>query len=114
MAFVSRNWVTSLAVINGGFLLFLAVALGMNSSDSTASERVFGLATMGVAGLALLAGLWGLRSGRWSRSVSYAGVVVGVIGTLVWFWMVIPPILALVVLWFGVVRNGLAREANRA
>ncbi len=93
----------------GLFLLLMTVGIGVDDGSNTA-ERLFGAGTMGVATIAFLGGLWGLRSGRLSKGVSYAGIVVGVVGTLIWFWMVIPPIFALIVLWFGVVRGGLARE----
>ena len=111
MEAVRQNWITGLAVIVGAFLLFLAVAIGLDG-ESTGGERVFGLVSMGVPGLVLFGGLWGLRSGRLTRAVSYGAIVIGVIATLVWFWMVIPPIAALVVLWFGVVQGGLARESG--
>jgi hypothetical protein len=105
------NWITWLAATIGAFLLFLAVAIGVDA-ESTTPERVFGGGVMGLAGVALFGGIWSLRSGRFSKAVSYAGIVVGVIATVSWFWMVIPPILALVMLWFGVIRGGLAEEAN--
>ncbi len=113
MEAVRENWITGLAVIVGVFLLFIAVAIGIDD-ESTGGERFFGLVSMGVPGLALFSGLWGLRSGRYSRAVSYGAIVIGVGATLVWFWMVIPPIAALLVLWFGVIRGGLARELANA
>ncbi len=106
---VRENWITGVSMLVGLFLLLMTVGIGVDDGSNTA-ERFFGVGTMGVATIAFLGGLWGLRSGRLSKVVSNAGIVVGVVGTVIWFWMVIPPIFALVVLWFGVVRGGLARE----
>lgn len=106
------NWITWLALVNGAFLVFMAVGSGVD--DGPAGERWGALAVMGVASVAFLGGLWGLRSGRFSKGVSLGGIVVGVVATLLWFWMVIPPVIALIVLWFGVIRGGLAREASPA
>jgi len=97
----------------GLFLLFMTVGIGVDDGSNTA-ERFFGMGTMGVAAIAFIGGLWGLRSGRLSKGVSQTGIVIGVAGTVIWFWMVIPPIFALIVLWFGVVRGGLARELATA
>lgn len=108
-----NNWITWLALLNGAFLVFMAVGIGVDDG-STTSERFTGLATMGVASVAFLGGLWGLRSSRLPKGVSLAGIVVGIVGTLMWFWMIFPPILALIVLWFGVIRDGLAAEASPA
>jgi hypothetical protein len=69
---------------------------------------------MGVAALALLGGLWFLRSGRLSTRVCLAAIVVGLLGGIVWFWMVIPPLVALVVFWFGIVKGGLVTELRTA
>lgn len=110
MEVVRANWITGLAVIVGAFQLFLGVAIGLDDAGSTDAERVFGLVAMGVPGLLLFGGLWGLRSGRLSTTVSYVAVVIGLASTLPFFWMVVPLIAALVVLWFGVIRQGLARE----
>jgi hypothetical protein len=108
-------WLTGLAVILGVFLLFLAIAIAFEDEpESSGAETAFGVIVMGVAGLALLGGLWFLHSGRIPTSVCLGAIVLGLVGGLVWFWMVIPPIIALVVLWFGVIRGGLVRELRTA
>ncbi len=113
MSGLRNNWITAVAVVNGAFLAFMAVGIGV-ADESTSAERFFGIAVMGVAAIAFIGGLWGVRSGRLSKPVAPTGIVLGAAGTLLWFWMVIPPIIALVVLWFGVIREGLAREAGIA
>jgi hypothetical protein len=110
---IRENWITGLATLVGLFLVFMTVGIGVDDA-SNGAERFFGVAVMGVAAVAFLGGLWGLRSGRLSKAVSNAGIVVGVAGTVIWFWMIIPPALGLIVLWFGVARGGLARELTVA
>ncbi len=106
---VTRYWNTGLAVFVGAFVVLLAVGLGSSDTLTTTENVLAGLA-MGVPGLALFGGLWNMRSGRFPVAVSYIGIVLGLGAAMMWFWMVIPPIAALVVLWFGVIRQGLARE----
>ena len=115
MEVVKRYWITGLAVVLGAFLLFLAVAIALeNEPESSWVERAFGVITMGVAALALLGGLWFLRSGRLSTRVCLGAIVVGLLSGIVWFWMVIPPLVALVVFWFGIAKGGLVRELSPA
>lgn len=94
------------------FLAFLALAFAMDSSDPDLSgqEQAFGVVTMGLAAAAIFGGLWLLRSGRMNTWVGLGLVAVGSLGGIVWFWMIVPPIVALLVLWFGVARGGLVRE----
>ncbi|NNC91566.1 MAG: hypothetical protein HKN80_03645 [Acidimicrobiia bacterium] len=112
---LKRHWITGLAVVLGVFLLFLAVAIAFENEPTTSGqERAFGVVTMGVAAFALLGGLWFLRSGGLSTRVCLGAIVVGLVGGVVWFWMVIPPLVALVVFWFGIVRGGLVTELRTA
>ncbi len=115
MGIVKRYWITGLAVLLGAFLLFLAVAFALENEPGTSGqEAAFGVIVMGMAALFILGGLWFLRSGRLSTRVCLGAVAVGLLGGVVWFWMVIPPIIALVVFWFGVAKGGLARELGTA
>jgi hypothetical protein len=115
MEVMKRHWITGLAVVLGAFLLFLAVAFAFENEPGTSGqEKGFGVTVMGGAALSLLGGLWFLRSGRLSTRVCSAAIVVGLLGGVVWFWMVIPPIVALVVFWFGVAKGGLVRELSTA
>jgi len=112
---MKRHWITGLAVVLGVFLGFLAVAIALDRThESSGAEQAFGVITMGVAALALLGGLWFLRSSRLSTRVCLGAIVVGLLGGIVWFWMVIPPLVALVVFWFGIVRGGLVTELRTA
>jgi len=111
MEVVKRHWITGLAVGLGAFLLFLAVAFAFEADPGTSGqERAFGVIVMGVVALALLGGLWFLRSGRVSPRVCLGAIGVGLLGGVMWFWMVIPPIVAFVVFWFGIAKGGLVRE----
>jgi len=118
MESVRANWITGLAVLVGVFLVLLAFALGVSDSSendlSSGVQILLAIFVVGAPGLTLLGGLWNLRSARYSRIVSYVGIVIGLIATALWFWMLLPPVAAVVVLWFGVIRGGLARELTIA
>lgn len=112
---MKRHWVTGLAVMLGAFFLFLAGAIAFEGDAAMSwQERAFGAIAMGVAALALLGGLWFLHTGRLSTRVCLSAVTVGLLASVVWFWMVIPPIIAGIVFWFGVARSGLVRELDTA
>ena len=109
MQTLRENWITGVAIGLGALVVVLAVGLG--ASDSlTSTESVLAALAMGLPGLALFGGLWNMHSGRFPIAASYIGIALGLVAAAMWFWMVIPPIAALVVLWFGVIRQGLARE----
>lgn len=111
MEAVKKYWMTGLSVLLGLFLLFLAVAIAVEGdAEASAAETAFGVIVDVVLGVALLGGLWLLRQGRSSQAVALGAIAFGLIGGLIWFWMIVPPIVALVVLWFGVIRRGLVRE----
>ncbi|MGI9648155.1 MAG: hypothetical protein ACR2OI_06515 [Acidimicrobiia bacterium] len=109
---IKRYWITGLAVLLGVFLLFLAVAIAIDPDEQATStaEQAFGVVVDGVLGLSLLGGLWLLRQGRGNQSVALGAVALGAVGGIIWFWMIFPPVIALVVIWFGVIRRGLVRE----
>ena len=108
---IKRHWLTGLAAVLGLFLLFLSIAIAVESDPETSGgERAFGVIVDAVLGLSLLGGLWLLRRGGSHRSVALGAVVVGLLGGVIWFWMILPPVIALVVLWFGIIRGGLVRE----
>jgi hypothetical protein len=109
---LKNYWITTLAVLLGLFLAFLAIAFAIDDSDPEVSgqEQAFGVVTMGLLAVALLGGLWLLRSGRMNTWVGLGLIVVGTMGGIIWFWMIVPPIVALIVLWFGVAKGGLVQE----
>lgn len=115
MEAMKLHWITGLAAALGAFLLFLAVAFAFEADPGTSGqEKAFGVIVMGGAALALLGGLWFLRSGHLSTRVCLGTIGIGLLGGVVWFWMVIPPIIAFVVFWFGVAKGGLVRELGAA
>ena len=114
MDVIRRYWITGLAGALGVFLLFLALAIGLDDEPTSWQERVFGVFMTGVPGLVLFGGLWSLHTSRLTTPLSLGAIVVGVAGALIWFWMLIPPVVAIAVLWFGVFRGGLARELRTA
>lgn len=114
MTAVKNHWITGLTLLGSAFML--ATGIGMLVSGGEFNDdgiRVFGgFATL--AGLAILAGLWGLRSGKVQRIVAHGVIVVGmlVLGVGYWWFVFVPPVLALAVLWAGVVKQGLVRELH--
>jgi hypothetical protein len=107
------HWNTTVAIVVAGFLIFLGVGVGVFESDQSAGERTLFIGVFGLAGIALLCGLWLLaHSSR--TALAYTLIVIGSLAAAVWWWMVLPTILALVVLISGVLRGGLARELRRA
>jgi hypothetical protein len=113
MELVTRYWITGLAVLLGLFYVFIAVAILVDEGDEQSwQEEAFGVGVMALTAIALFGGLWILRSRRLSPSVGLGLVTVGLLGGIIWFWMVIPLVVALLVLVFGIVRGGLQRELS--
>jgi hypothetical protein len=112
MDWLRHYWITTLTVLLGLFLAFLSFFFAIDDSNPEVSgqEQAFGVVTMGLFAVALFGGLWLLRSGRMNTWVGLGLIVVGTIGGIIWFWMIVPPIVALIILWFGVARGGLVRE----
>ncbi len=109
--FWKKHWVTSATLLMVAFVLFLAVAIPLDTGDISAAGPTTGGIVYGVCALALLAGLWLLREGR-ATPVAYTLIVVGALVPGVgFFWMLLlPTILAFVIIFFGVFRGGLLRE----
>lgn len=109
-----RHWITGLAVLTAGFLAFVGVALFVDPGEGEHSEFVF-WGTMSFLGAAALAtGLWGLRSGQIGRLGAHGLVVVGLLVAGMYWWMLVPAAVAIVLLYAGVVRGGLERELRPA
>ena len=107
--FWQKHWLTSATLLMVAFVLFLAVAIALDTED-TASGRTTGGVIFGICTLALLAGLWLLREGR-ATPVAYILIVVAaLVPGVTFFWMIIPLILAFLIIFFGVIRGGLVRE----
>ncbi len=108
---VRKHWITGLSVLAVAFLVSSGIAMTVTGGEfDETGVRVVGVVAS-IAGLALAGGLWGLRAGR-RRWVAHALIVVGlvVLGAGFWWFVLIPPVLALAVLYAGIVKGGLERE----
>lgn len=104
------HWITALALLAAAFLLFIGVAqLADANEEGVVMTRIGGAVGL-FTGLALLAGLWGLRTGRLKLWVAHVLIIPGVIYTAAFFWLFIPLIVAVAVLYAGVIKRGLQRE----
>jgi hypothetical protein len=106
-----RYWLTTISLLIGALLVLLPLTAINSGEASTAAKAVLIPTTIAV-GVAALAGLWGLRAGRFGEAtcLSLVGVGLAVFG-LGFFWMfLIPTALAAVVFWFGIVKRGLVTE----
>lgn len=111
VGFLRKHWLTVTTLLMVAFIGFLALMLSVSDPDPGDDFRVLGVVVLGTCGLVLLGGMWLLREGR-STPVAYT-LIVGV--TLFvgvgFFWMFfVPTVLAVVIIFFGVVRGGLVRE----
>jgi hypothetical protein len=109
--FWQKHGTTAATLLMVAFALFLAVAIALDTDDTSAWGRTTGGVVFGLCTLALMAGLWLLRDGR-ATSVAYTLIVVGaLVPGVAFFWMLLlPTILAFIIIFFGVVRGGLVRE----
>jgi hypothetical protein len=110
MSTLRQHWITGLAVLTAAFLAFVGMAFFVDPGEGEYREFVF-WGTMSLLGAAALAtGLWALRSARIGRHGAHALVVVGLLVAAMYWWMFLPAAVAVLLLYAGVVRGGLARE----
>ncbi len=107
--FWKNHWLTAAALGLAAITLLLAVGIALDTED-TASGRTTGGVIFGICTLALLAGLWLLRVDRATPMAHTLIVVAALVGGVPFFWLIIPLILAFLIIFFGVIRGGLARE----
>lgn len=114
MAAVRDHWITGLSLVGAVFML--ATGTGMVVSGGEFDEtgvRIYGAAAI-TGGLLVLGGLWGLRQSsvqpRRAQGLIVAGMVV--LAGVYWWFVFVPPVFALVVVWVGVVKKGLVRELS--
>lgn len=109
MTVLKNHWITTLSVLAVAFLVWLSIA-GLTASDPdyATEDRVAG-AIAAVAALALSTGLWSLHRGRLRLAHGLIVPALLVVGMFFWLFLV-PTVVALVVLYAGVVRRGLQRE----
>ena len=108
---VKDHWITALAVLAVVFLLFMSVASLMASDPEYESEDRVTAALAGLFALALIGGLWGVRTGRIKLWVAHTLIVPSVVFVGMFFWLFfVPTIAALALLYAGVIRRGLEAE----
>jgi hypothetical protein len=102
------NTTAALAMV--AFCLFMAAAIGLETDDTT-SGRTTGAVVFGLCTVALLVGLWLIREGR-ATPVAHALIVLAALvpGVSLFWILLIPTVLAFIIIYFGVIRGGLARE----
>ena len=118
---MKEHRLTAISVLAGAVLV-VGPILGWLFSGSrgrgagSGPPRVVSIPLFMVVGVLLLAGLWWLRTGRFSETVNLSLVGVGlVVFGLYLFWaLFIPTALALIVLRFGIVKRGLVTELRPA
>jgi hypothetical protein len=111
MTGLRTKWITALVGLSAAFLVIAGVGMIVSGGEFDETEvRVYGVVSL-LGGLALIAGLWLLRLGKTASSISYSLQVVGIIvlGAAFW-WLLIPTVIAVVLLYVGVFRHGLERE----
>lgn len=116
---VKRHWITALSVLAAVFLVFLSVAsFSASDPDYEVEDRIFGgggpspgsRVVVALGALALLGGLWGLRTGRLKLWVAHTLIILGAVVTASFFWLVIPTIVGITMVYAGVIKGGLERE----
>ena len=114
MESLREHWLTWLSLLFAAFLVGIGL-VGAVDLDESAGARVAFLLVLVPLGVALLLGLWLLREGRAIPAAYVLIVVPLVLAGLGFFWLLfIPTIVALVVIVFGVIKGGLARELRPA
>ncbi len=113
---MQRYRLTIISVLLGALLVVFPIIGILFESDATTTEKAVAVPLFVVAGVVLLAGLWWLRTGRFNETVGLTLVGVGSVSAGVsLFWLfLIPTVLALIVLWFGIVKRGLVAELRPA
>lgn len=112
---MKRYWLTIISAIIGALLVIFPILGGLFGEDEDEPAAVLIVSLIVIGGL-LLAGLWWLRTGRFSASVCLTLVGIGLVtfGFFFFWLLLIPTALALVVFWFGIVKRGLVTELRSA
>ena len=114
---MKRYWLTSISVLIGSLLVVLPILGGLfGDSDENRDTAVVLIPLLIVVGILMLAGLWWLREGRFTDTVCLSLIGIGLVffGAFFFWLLLIPTALALVVLWFGIVKRGLVTELRQA
>ena len=113
---MKQHWITAISVLIGVLSVGLPISVLLFDEEDTSTGSVVLLSLLILIGALMLAGLWWLREARFSEELCLSLVGVGLVafGGL-WFWMLfIPTAVALIVLWFGIVKRGLVAELHPA
>jgi len=104
-------WLTIVSGLVGAFSVVLAISVLLFNDDEVSTGHAVLLWSLILIGALMLAGLWWLRVGRFSETVCLSLVGVGLVAFgVIWYWMLLPPAVALIVAWFGIVKRGLVVE----
>ncbi len=108
---MKQHRLTAISVLIGALLVVLPILGGLFGEEDDEPAAVL-IVLMIVVGVLMLAGLWWLRTGRFSEKVNLSLVGVGLVffGFFFWWFLFIPTALALLVIWFGIVKRGLVTE----
>lgn len=116
MTALRNHWITWLSLVAAAFMLVTGTAMLITGGEFDEAEvRTIGAFAV-VGGLLTLAGLGGLRTGRASARLSHAMIVAAMLILAIgyWWFVFVPPLVALAVIWAGVFRQGLSRELHPA
>ena len=95
MPAVLRRWWVALAIAVATFNVLAGVGLAISGSDMSASSRGVWVTVM-LAGSGAVA--WGLTRRAHQQPHAHLLVVLGTLPTLLWFWLVVPAIVAVAVI----------------
>ena len=107
------HWLTALALIAAALQVFLCLAATFTSDPEFRDEdRVVAVVT-GIGATALLAGLWGIRTRALPSRAANTLIVIGAVATALWFWLfLVPGIIGVALIYWGVMKGGLERELH--
>lgn len=103
-AVVQTWWAPVAALIGGAEILF---GIGTVFEASNWGGRIFGSSLMVACGAGML---FGLMRRPFSREAGNALILITTIPALIFFWVIVPTVLAIVV-WIGVLTSGFSDEA---
>lgn len=114
MTALKNHWITWLSIIAAGFMLVTGTAMTVTGGEFNETEvRVVGIFGV-LGGLLALAGLVSLRSRLTNPTLAYGMIVLAmsILAIGYWWFVFVPPLVAVVVVWAGVIREGLSRELH--
>lgn len=104
MDYFRRNWIRGLVILVAVFYVTLG-SVWMFDPEQTGGQKIVGFLLTFVPTAALLAGLRLARDDKTTPARFAIGL--GMLPTLVFWWMILPVLSALAVVWFGIVKGRL-------